>query len=82
MNRKVKCSEYRCSWQGTERETLTAPNPFDLVPQGVIEGCPECKEINTIVKVCDEPDCWEPVSCGTPTEDGYRSTCGKHRPKE
>jgi hypothetical protein len=30
--------------------------------------------------ICDEPGCLEFVSCGTPTEDGYRSTCHKHIP--
>lgn len=29
---------------------------------------------------CDEPDCREQVTCGTPTPDGYRSTCFDHRP--
>lgn len=31
--------------------------------------------------ICDEPGCLKSVSCGTPTETGYRSTCGEHAPK-
>ena len=30
--------------------------------------------------ICDEEGCIEPATCGTPTEEGYRSTCGEHRP--
>ena len=30
---------------------------------------------------CDEPGCSAAVTCGTSTPQGYRSTCGKHRPK-
>lgn len=28
----------------------------------------------------DEPGCWEPSSCGTPTAGVYRRTCWAHRP--
>lgn len=31
--------------------------------------------------ICDEPGCLEFVSCGTPTANGYRSTCTRHRPE-
>jgi hypothetical protein len=36
---------------------------------------------------CDEPDCMDQATCGTPTMNirdkvyGYRRTCSKHRPK-
>ena len=30
----------------------------------------------------DEDGCWAEVTCGTPTkEDGYRTTCGEHKPE-
>ncbi len=29
---------------------------------------------------CDEPGCTEGQSCGTPSKDGYRRTCGEHAP--
>ncbi len=28
--------------------------------------------------LCDVEGCEEPVTCGTPTADGYRSTCSRH----
>ena len=31
-------------------------------------------------ELCDEPGCLNNVSCGTPTDDGYRSTCYEHKP--
>jgi phage FluMu protein Com len=57
---------------------LIAKNPFDETEE--IIGCPKCKDVNTIVSVCDEKGCWKRVTCGTPIKDGYRSTCGKHAP--
>ena len=30
---------------------------------------------------CDESGCGRQVSCGTPSQDGYRRTCYGHRPK-
>jgi hypothetical protein len=78
---KIMCSERRCLWRGTEDQVLKAPSPFE--PDVECWGCPDCKEINTMVGVCDEPGCWQETSCGTPTKDGgYRRTCGKHRPEE
>lgn len=79
-NRKVKCDDYKCGWTGYETDVLTAKNPFDMSDQ--ISGCPKCLQINTIIYACDEPGCWRDVSCGTPTKDGYRSTCGEHAPKD
>ena len=32
--------------------------------------------------LCDEPECEREVTCGTPTPDGYRSTCGEHMPRQ
>lgn len=29
-------------------------------------------------EMCDEPGCKEPTSCGFPTPNGYRRTCGEH----
>ncbi len=76
---KVRCVE--CGWHGREESVLiekNAASPFEITNE--IEGCPECFDVNTINRVCDEPGCWVFVSCGTPTKDGYRSTCGEHSP--
>lgn len=75
-NRKVKCTASFCNWRGHEEDILQGINPFDA--SDTLDGCPECKGIETINYVCDEPGCWEPISCGTPTSEGYRQTCGEH----
>ena len=46
-----------------------------------MNGCPNCLEIDTIVYACDALNCWEAVTCGTPTKKGYRSTCDFHAPR-
>ncbi len=75
MNKnKVKCGE--CSWKGENREILESPNPFDTEEQ--IQGCPQCKSVDSICTICDEDNCWDEVSCGTSTPDGYRNTCSDH----
>ena len=83
---KVKCDERHCGWHGLDDEILIAPNPFDS--DEMLQGCPNCKQVNCMLVVCDEPDCWSEVSCGWPTLDGepcnsgtgngYQQTCGKH----
>ena len=77
--KKVKCNESKCTWKGTLDEMLSAANPFD--PNERISGCPICKTIESIISVCDEPECWAGVTCGTSTPKEYRSTCGEHCPK-
>ena len=77
-NEKGVCSGYYCNWYGLADKILKAPNPFE---EGeTLYACPMCKEVGSVVTACDEPECWERATCGTPTEKGYRWTCGKHRP--
>lgn len=33
-----------------------------------------------ILRLCDEPGCFDVGSCGTPTKEKYRLTCHKHIP--
>lgn len=73
---KAKCT--KCYWKGKNQGILKAKNPFN--PSELIQGCPQCRSVDTIIDVCDEPNCWLNISCGTPTKEGYRSTCGKHAP--
>jgi hypothetical protein len=75
---KMICLE--CRWHGLGWNVLKAPNPFD--PEDEILGCPKCKEVNSMVAACDEFDCWEEGSCGTPTLKGYRWTCFRHIPTQ
>jgi len=74
---KVICDE--CGWHGQEEEMLIAKNPFDESEN--VNGCPKCKSVDSMLVACDEPGCWKQTSCGTPTPDGYRTTCGQHCPK-
>lgn len=55
-------------------------NPFEA--DSIIYGCPECKAIDSNVACCDEPGCNEGAGSGTPTREGYRWTCYKHRPQD
>ena len=72
---KMACTD--CDWMGSDKDHLLADNPFD--PTDHIVGCPQCKSVNTMVELCDEPDCHRISSCGFPTDDGgYRRTCFDH----
>lgn len=79
-DRKVFCGGYTCGWRGGYSEVLVAENPFEKGES--ITACPNCREIESIVAACDEPDCWSGASCGTPTDNGYRWTCHAHRPDD
>lgn len=70
---KWKCTA--CGWSGTE--LLSAPHPF--LSEVTIDGCPGCREIGEIVRLCDEPGCLRPSSGGYPDEHGvYRIVCSLH----
>ena len=73
---RVRCEN--CDWIGGEAELLRASHPFE--PTNTVTGCPRCKDVESTIGVCDEPGCDEFVSCGMPTENGYRTTCGRHMP--
>ena len=75
---KAICTEGRCNWRGNMTDALYAPNPFDESDKLI--GCPLCKSVNSLVQACDDHDCWDEATCGTPTDGGYRMTCGKHAP--
>lgn len=60
---------------------LTISNEFDLnLKNNIIEAYKsgDEKKLKASLGACDEPGCFEHVSCGWPSDDGYRSTCGKH----
>lgn len=71
---KLRCTA--CNHQVLASEILHAPNPF--YASDIIDGCPECFSINSLECLCDEPGCDMPGTCGWPSPDGYRHTCGKH----
>lgn len=69
-----------CEHQSNLLHHLIAENPFNS--EEAIYGCPTCKSIDSFRMACDEPGCWDLVSCGTPSAAGYRHTCRKHQPHE
>lgn len=71
-----KCSE--CEAITVESELLVAPNPFN--PLESVSGCPACKAVADFALQCDEPECRQRATCGTPTAEGYAHTCGSHTP--
>lgn len=73
---KFLCSE--CDWHGSEAKVLRAPNPFAEDDSETMQGCPKCREPNTMRLVCDDPTCWREATCGIPTPKGYRRVCGEH----
>ena len=75
---KYICTD--CGYITYSNNWRTAPNPFE--PGETILGCPNCSGVDTATGVCDEPECREPATCGTPTPAGYRHTCGKHCTRE
>ena len=76
MNNKRMCEE--CGWHGQSDELLTADHPFD--PADTLFFCPQCKQVDSYLAACDTDGCWESVTCGTPTPEGYRQTCSRHKP--
>lgn len=74
----VRCDE--CDTITHTSDLLHAPNPFDA--EDIVAGCPFCKSIDCFRPVCDAADCHRYASSGTPTPDGYRWTCHKHRPTD
>lgn len=70
-----KCKE--CEHICTHEQILYADNPFNS--DEVICGCPQCKSVEAMERVCDVEGCERLVSCGWPGEDGeYHHTCGEH----
>ena len=70
--RKTCCTE--CGWKGTQDQMVDV-SVFDEA----VAVCPKCHYVESSVRfACDEDGCWEYVTCGTPTNNGYRSTCGRH----
>ena len=72
--RKWKCCS--CDCISVEADLLEAVNPFDETLK--IIGCPSCKDAAGFTEICDEPNCVRDATCGFPTQEGYRRTCGDH----
>ena len=61
---------------------MTISNEFDLnLKDQIIEVAKTegYDKIKSLVGCCDEPGCYDYITCGWPTEDGgYRQTCSNH----
>jgi hypothetical protein len=79
---KCRCD---CGWKGHSYDliacTVTRTDTGQSI--GGTYVCPKCLDplSDDVIMCCDEPGCWEPRSCGTPTQAGYRQTCGRHAPR-
>jgi hypothetical protein len=63
---------------------LTISNEFDLNMKDQVQEVAKTEgydKIKPIIGLCDEPGCYDYISCGWPSDDGSRSTCGKHMKK-
>jgi hypothetical protein len=78
---KIRCEDHHCGWHGDQSEAhefLIIDRRFG--PLNIV-FCPKCHELNsTLVNVCEEPDCWEPATMGTPYPGGYKQHCHRHPP--
>lgn len=75
MTGKVICKDCR-KWHGDVSDLLCAPNPF--IEDDSIYACPGCRSHLGIAKACSHEGCWQEVTCGAPTQNGYAWTCGLH----
>ncbi len=77
MNDKRVCTgcDHRCE----KKDVLRGQNPFK--PSITVGGCPTCFAVDSMRYTCDEKDCWLSVTAGTPTAEGYKSTCNEHIPR-
>lgn len=75
MTDKLECTE--CGWRGDDTTVCRVKDPGGV---DIWRVCPDCRTPENMVLMCDEPDCVLPVTCGTPIPNGYRRTCGNHRP--
>ena len=77
MKNPWRCDE--CFMIMYEADVLVGENPF--LKGDVIYGCPNCQAIDSFTQICDVDGCEDEATCGTPTKEGYRRTCGKHKPE-
>jgi hypothetical protein len=57
-----------------ELDYSTVGTLMKIIEEQAIEN----KELKAFARICDEPGCFKPVTCGWPSDDGYRSTCYEH----
>lgn len=83
IQQKTFCRE--CGWKGMSNDLFEVFYEVTTRAYGettiAISVCPDCGECeSTVSMACDNIDCWQPATCGTPTDEGYTWTCGRHNP--
>jgi hypothetical protein len=61
-----------------EMDHVKDPNPLPGEPVTTWLVCPRCRTPENWTGLCDEPGCNNHISCGWPSDGGYRNTCGTH----
>lgn len=74
-------------WRCVECDTVMNTGAIIQFPDPEEEGnswaiCPNCRSAESFERLCDEPECPNTASCGTPVQDErrYVHTCYEHRP--
>lgn len=72
---RYRCED--CDTIVTEDEVVKVPTtkPGSKVVWWV---CPHCDTAEGLARICDESDCAELATIGTPTPDGYKQLCRQH----
>lgn len=69
------------SYAGLFPDGMTISNEFDLsLKDNVIEAYKsgDDKKMREVLGLCDVPGCFNHVTSGWPSENGYRQTCSEH----
>jgi hypothetical protein len=64
---------------------ITISNDFDINQMNDVKKMVKEHKIDVLKKtlfLCDETDCYNEITCGWTSDDGYRSTCGLHYIKD
>lgn len=57
-----------------ELDYNTIPNLQEIIREEKIDNL----KLKKAVRICDEPDCFAPATCGWSSEPHYRMTCHQH----
>lgn len=74
MTQRYRCD--MCDHMFSDDDILIGKNPF--IPSFSICGCPNCKEIEHFIILCDIDGCKEEPCGGKPTRHGYKTLCSAH----
>jgi hypothetical protein len=80
LQSKCRCTECDAVVDRGDWDVVIDPRPLPGEQADEWAVCRNCRAPDKFVLLCDEPGCLRDVSCGTPTAEGYRHTCGDHQP--